>query len=183
MFRFIPLSFENEYTDEVILTYVLSCLLSSPYPYEINSGVAAEPLAGYLINDQIDKDKVLVGVRLSYLNPTESDAIIAPEIQVHSASTVRRSGGDLILHTDYFFEGGIAFYEIYNPLGFRFALGGGAEHRVKTSFDLYYRVGLGGYFSRYFGIYGDFGGRAIFRTDEEQFSYPIDLSLNAQIIF
>jgi hypothetical protein len=162
-------------------------ITSSPYPFEVGSGFVVEPTLGYVFNDKIDREKLLGGVRLSYLRPDPTDALIAPELSISSATTFRRpkdSSGNsrFVTNTDYFFEAGLAFYEIYNPYAFRVACGGGVESRVQTSADLFIRGGLGYYFSTHFGFFMDLGGRYIFRRDETN-STPIDLGSSLQMIF
>lgn len=167
---------------------LLSALLfSSPYPFEIKTGIAVEPTVEVLFKDKTDKTKAVGGVRLSYLNPDVSDALITSEVQILSATSFSdkmTTGGnsEREITTDYFFEAGFVFYEIYHPVAFRLAAGGGAELRRGGSPDIYYRAGLGHYFSKGFGIFGDLGGRWIFRSDEKA-SSPINVGVSVQLVF
>lgn len=161
---------------------------SSPYAYEISSGIGLEPNLGYLFQDTIDSDKLTAGLRLTYLKADQTDAMIAPELQVTTATSLQhrtQSNGEKkwITNTDYLYEAGAVFTEIFNPMSFRFALGGGAEMRKEISASLYYRAGLGGYWSSRFGAYLEFSGRFLIRTDESKFSYPMQLSPCLQMIF
>lgn len=61
-------------------------ITSSPYPFEVGSGFVVEPTLGYVFNDKIDREKLLGGVRLSYLRPDPTDALIAPELSISSAN-------------------------------------------------------------------------------------------------
>lgn len=161
-------------------------LVSSPYPFEIQTGFAFEPTAGYLFNDKVDDSKAVGGVQLSYLLSTPADAIITSEIQFTSATAFdseRDATGDksYTMKSDYLFETGFVFYEIYNPVAFRFATGGGVELRKTASLNLYYRAGLGTYLTKALGFYADLGGRMIFRA--ESVSQPLQLGVSAQVLF
>ncbi|MDB5037792.1 MAG: hypothetical protein JWQ35_1320 [Bacteriovoracaceae bacterium] len=170
----------------MLLSLAALALLSSPYPFEIKSGFILEPTIGYLTQDNLDKDKTTAGLRLSYFRPDITDAVIALELQALSATTLThpsdsKGGKRFVTNTDYFYEASAVFYEIYNPVAFRLALGAGIERRHKNSFDLYYRGGLGRYFFKNFGCFADISGRMIFRS--EKLAFPIELGPSLQIIF
>src|SRR5665213_3509921 len=158
----------------MLMSLVTFFLISSPYSYEIKSGAILEPTLGYLFQDNLDNEKVTSGLRLSYIKPDETDAIITAEIQAIAATSIRRPANKFVTNTDYFFETGFVFYEIYNPVTFRVAVGGGTECRKEASADVYYRGGLGRYFAKNFGIFLDVSGRVIFRA--EKLSYPVEVN-------
>jgi hypothetical protein len=167
--------------------FLTALLVSSPYPFELKTGFSIEPTVDYLFKDKIDDDKAVGGFRFSYLYGEPSDTIITSEIQILSATqfntpTSPNGSSRLVTHTDYFFEAGFCVYEIYHPVAFRLAGGGGVEWRREVSPDLYYRAGLGHYFSKYLGVFVDLGGRFIFRSEESD-SAPINLGSSLQIVF
>lgn len=171
----------------MLIGLVSALLLTSPYPFEIKAGFIAEPTLGFQLNDKTDTEKALAGLRISYVQPDQADAFITSEIQILSATSfdkISNASGqrEMNFNTDYYFETGFVFYEIYNPFAFRLALGGGVEARKTAHADLYYRGGLGYYFNQSFGVFMDLEGRIIFRTDEKT-SMPFNIGPSFQFIF
>ncbi len=158
-------------------------LLSSPFPFEVGSGLAVEPFIGSSFTDEVDPTSGNGGLRLTWLRPSETDAFVTFELsgEFQALPTAETN----FPKARYVGEGSVVFYEIFNPAAFRLALGGGVEYRrSRLSPSFAYRIGGGYYFSSRMGIYVDVGGRELSRQKSQgEESSAVWGSLSAQFSF
>lgn len=166
-----------------MLTLLISSfLVQSPYAFEIDRGFVIEPVVGMTVVDKEDRTGYSSGLRLSWLNPDQTDAVFTGELQALYQVVPTGKTYSTPRHR-LWVDGLLAFYEFYHPWALRVLGGPSVEFRETSgkSFGLAYRIGGGYYFSSGFGVFMDFGGRAILRKSNT--SMPYDLSASAQFIF
>ena len=144
------------------------------------SGIILEPVLGYLMNDIVDENKSVAGLRASFFLHDMSDATFAGEVEGLAAT--RWTGSGKTPNTDYFFQFGPAAYEFYEPWAFRVGAGMSNEFRDgAASLGVYYRGALGYYFTRHVGAFADASGLILFRSAKT--SLPMELAATLQIVF
>lgn len=165
----------------MISFFVALALTSSPYPFEVEHGVATEIVTGTSFLDKADRNSANAGLRMTYLNSDETDAVMTAEVQFLSQTVFT---GSNYKTPRYRFVGDthLAFYEFYHPFAFRLVGGPSAEWRTsKLSWGLGYRAGLGYYLKASLSVFADFGQHYFWRSSGN--TMPNDLSLSLQIIF
>lgn len=140
------------------------------------------------MNDKRDNQSFNGGLRLSYLVVNDTDAILTAEASASFHYISDANAGKP--QSRRLYEGAFVFQELYNPVAFRVALGGGMEHRQKEwSTLILYRGGLGWYATSSLGLWFDLVGRNIVNLDSKPnreihvLASPLELTLSTQIIF
>lgn len=162
----------------MIFALLAFSLVCEPYEFEIDPGLAFEVTSGVHLNDRVDSNAYPLGGRLTYLNTSETDAFLAPEISFFNEIVPSNSPGPKRRYT---YQLGLNLYETYNPFAFRAGLGGGAEYRNDDWASLASaRAGLGYFFNADIAAWIDISQRWIFRSP---WSYPLTLEAGLQIVF
>lgn len=170
-----------------IISLILPILLtSSPYPYEIDRGLSLEIKGGALVRDSSDDLATATGLRASYFLTNVSDAFLSLEAEMtffYELDELRDRNGSSRNRKKYAGNLNLLAMEIYNPMAWRLAVGGGVERRISRispTFD--YRFGLGYFMSKDWGLWGDATGHMYFRKGSRT-DQALELSLSLQHVF
>ena len=164
----------------VFIFFVGSGALNESHTLTPRGGFKLEPVLGYLINDAVEENKSVGGLRASFFYRDMSDASIALETEGLVVTTW--TGGGKTPEHDILFQFGPAVYEFYEPWAFR--VGGGMTTELndgETSLGAYYRGALGYYWIKSFGVFAEASGIILFRS--AKLSLPVQLATTLQLAF